>query len=104
MKAAYEEDMAQARTRANDIVANAQKNANAQSEEILKEANRQATAIKVKAENDIAQEKKKAVNEIKNEIGAIAMDIAGKVIEREISESDHQKLIDEYIKNVGEAS
>ena len=104
MKTAYEEDMAQAKNRANDIVANAQRNANAQSEEILKEANRQAVAIKVKAESDIAQEKKKAVNEIKNEIGAIAMDIAGKVIEREISESDHQKLIDEYIKNVGEAS
>lgn len=104
MKSEYEQDMAQAKSRANDIVANAQKNANAQSEEILREANRQATAIKAKAESDIAQEKKKAVNEIKNEIGSIAMDIAGKVIEREISESDHQKLIDEYIENVGEAS
>ena len=52
----------------------------------------------------ILQEKKKAVNEIKNEIGGIAMDIAGKVIEREISEDDHRKLIDEFIENVGEAS
>lgn len=102
MKTEYEENMAQARSRANEIVSNAQKNASAQSEEILKEANRQAAAIKVKAENDIAQEKKKAVNEIKNEIGSLAMDIAGKVIEREISEDDHRKLIDEYIGNVGE--
>ena len=45
-----------------------------------------------------------AVNDIKNEIGGIAMDIAGKVIEREISEEDHKKLIDEFIENVGEAS
>ena len=37
-------------------------------------------------------------------IGGIAMDIAGKVIEREISEEDHKKLIDEFIENVGEAS
>ena len=35
---------------------------------------------------------------------AFAMDIAGKVIEREISEEDHKKLIDEFIENVGEAS
>lgn len=48
--------------------------------------------------------KKKAVNEVKGEIGGIAMDIAGKVIEREINEKDHEKLIDEFISNVGEAS
>ena len=104
MKTAYEQDIAEAKDRANDIVISAQKNADAQSEEILKEANRQAVAIKAKAEKDIEQEKKKAVNDIKNEIGAMAMDIAGKVIEREINEADHQKLIDEYIENVGEAS
>ncbi len=46
----------------------------------------------------------KAVNEVKNEIGGMAMEIAGKVIEREIKEEDHAKLIDEFIANVGEAS
>ena len=104
MKAEYEQNMAQAREKANDILANAQKTASAQSEEILQEASQQAKAIKAKAESDIAQERKKAVNDIKNEIGSMAMDIAGKVIEREISEEDHRKLIDEYIQNVGEAS
>ena len=34
----------------------------------------------------------------------IAMEIASKVVEREISEKDHKDLIDEFIKNVGEAS
>ena len=53
---------------------------------------------------DIAQERKKAVNEVKDEIGGIAMEIASKVVEREISEKDHKDLIDEFIKNVGEAS
>ena len=41
---------------------------------------------------------------MKGEIGDIAMEIAGKVIEREISEADHQKLIDEMIENVGDVS
>ena len=68
------------------------------------EASSQVTAMKEKAEKDIAQEKRKAVNEIKGEIGGMAVEIAGKVIEREISEEDHAKLIDEFIENVGEAS
>ena len=67
-------------------------------------ASKTLAALKQKAEADIAQERKKAVNEVKDEIGGIAMEIASKVVEREIKEADHQDLIDEFIKNVGEAS
>ena len=104
MKAEYEQNLQDARTEANQIVATAQKTATARSEEIVGEARAQAAALKQKAEADIAQERKKAVNEVKDEIGGIAMEIASKVVEREISEKDHKDLIDEFIKNVGEAS
>ena len=104
MKAEYEQNLQNARTEANQIVAAAQKTATARSEEIVGEARAQAAALKQKAEADIAQERKKAVNEVKDEIGGIAMEIASKVMEREISEKDHKDLIDEFIKNVGEAS
>ena len=104
MKAEYEQNLQNARTEDNQIVATAQKTATARSEEIVGEARAQAAALKQKAEADIAQERKKAVNEVKDEIGGIAMEIASKVVEREISEKDHKDLIDEFIKNVGEAS
>ena len=104
MKEEYEKNMQDAKNKANEILTTAQKTAAAQSEEMLKDAALQAAAMKEKAEADIAQEKRKAVNEIKGEIGGMAMEIAGKVIEREISEEDHAKLIDEFITNVGEAS
>ena len=104
MKAEYEQNLQNARTEANQIVAAAQKTAAARSEELLGEARAQAAALKQKAEADIAQERKKAVNEVKDEIGGMAMEIASKVVEREIKEADHQDLIDEFSKNVGEAS
>ena len=104
MKAEYEQNLQNARTEANQIVAAAQKTAAARSEELLGEARAQAAALKQKAEADIAQERKKAVNEVKDEIGGMAMEIASRVVEREIKEADHQDLIDEFIKNVGEAS
>ena len=104
MKAEYEQNLQNARTEANQIVTAAQKTATARSEEIVGEARAQAAALKQKAEADIAQERKKAVNEVKDEIGGIAMEIASKVVEREIKEEDHKDLIDEFIKNVGEAS
>ncbi|MCC8106840.1 MAG: F0F1 ATP synthase subunit B [Clostridiales bacterium] len=104
MKADYEQSMLEAKTKANDILTTAQKTATVQSEEILRDASQQAASIKAKAESDIAQEKRKAVNEIKDEIGSMAVEIAGKVIEREVSEEDHAKLIDEFIASVGESA
>ena len=71
---------------------------------IAKAREEAAAGIKAQAEADIAQERKKAINEVKNEIGGLAMDIAGKVVEKEIDEADHKRLIDDFIKNVGEAS
>jgi len=104
MKTEYEQNMLEAKNKAGDILASAQKTATLQSEEIIREANAQAVQIKTKAERDIEQEKRKAVNEIKDEIGSMAMEIAGKVIEREVSAEDHTKLIDEFINKVGDES
>lgn len=102
MKSEYESSIQNAHEKANEIITTAQKSAQLKSDEMIREASQEAVAIKAKAEADIALEKRKAVNEIKDEIGSIAMEIAGKVIEREICEEDHTKLIDEFIENVGE--
>lgn len=104
MKAEYEQNMREAKDKANEIVSTAQKTAAVQSEEMIREATQQAATIKSKAEKDIALEKAKAVNEIKDEIGSMAMEIAGKAIGRELREEDHEQLINEFIANVGEGS
>ncbi len=104
LKVQYETSIADAREEAAAIVSSAQKEAQARADELVKSAQAQVAGIKAKAEADIAQERKKAINEVKDEIGGLAMDIAGKVVEKEIHEDDHRKLIDEFIKNVGEAS
>ncbi|MBQ8638287.1 MAG: F0F1 ATP synthase subunit B [Lachnospiraceae bacterium] len=102
MKADYEKNLAEANASASEIIQAAKRQAVLQSEAIVKEAQTQAAALKQKADADIAQEKVKVFNQMKDEIGDIAMDIAAKVIEREISEKDHQKLINDMIENVGD--
>ena len=104
LKNQYESGIANAREEAARIVQSAQKEAQGRADELVQEAQAKAAGIKAQAEADIAQERKKAINEVKNEIGGLAMDIAGKVVEKEINEADHKKLIDDFIKNVGEAS
>ena len=104
MKTDYEQNMAGAKEKAAEIVDEATRAANSRSEELLAAAQEDARRMKERAETEIAQERKKALNEVKDEIGGMAMEIASKVVEREISQEDHQQLIDSFIKNVGEES
>ena len=104
LKEKYEDSLGQAQAEASRIVSSAQKEAENKAETLIKQAESAAAGIKAKAEADIAQEKRRAINEAKDEIGSLAMDIAGKVVEKEIREADHKKLIDDFINKVGEAS
>ena len=103
IKATYEENMRQAKAEANEILSHAQKTAAARSEEIIGEAQAQAVRIKEKASADIAQEKKNALNQVKDEISGIAMAIAEKVVERQLNEADQEKLVNQFIDNLGDA-
>ena len=101
LKDQYESSLTNAHAEAAQIVSEAQKEAQSKADAMVKEAQQEASDIKARAAADIEQEKKKAINEAKDEIGGLAMDIAGKVVEKEINEADHKKLIDDFISKVG---
>ncbi|MBQ7596594.1 MAG: F0F1 ATP synthase subunit B [Clostridia bacterium] len=100
----YEEKISTADAQADQIIKEASEKAGRLSENIIKDANAKAGALMKKADEDIARERKKAVNDIKNEISSISVDIAQKVIEREINEDDQKDLIDSFIDEIGDAN
>ena len=102
IKDTYEQNMKDAKAEADALLLTAQKTATARSEEIISQAHHTAAQIKAKASSDIEAEKKKAINEAKNEISGLAMAIAGKVVERELSPADQADLIDRFIDELGD--
>ena len=102
IKQTYEENMRQAKTKADDMILSAQKTAAQRSEEIISQAQKQAAQIKTKAASDIEMEKKKAINEAKDEISDLAMAIAGKVVGRELNDADQDGMIDRFIEELGD--
>ena len=102
IKQTYEENMRQAKTKADDMILSAQKTAAQRSEEIISQAQKQAAQIKTKAASDIEMEKKKAINDAKNEISDRAMAIAGKVVARELNDADQDGMIDRFIEELGD--
>ena len=102
IKQTYEQNMKEAKAKADDILMNAQRTASSRSEEIIGQAQAAAAQIKSKASADIEMEKKKAINDAKNEISGLAMAIAGKVVERELTDADQSDLIDRFINELGD--
>ena len=102
IKETYEQNMKEARAKADDLLLTAQRTANSRSEEIISQAQQTAAQIKLKASSDIEMEKKKAINDAKNEISGLAMAIAGKVVERELSAADQEQLIDRFLDELGD--
>ena len=102
LKQSYEQNLQEAREEAGQILQNAKKTAAHRSEQILRDAQQQVVQMKRKAESDIAQEKKKALNDAKDEIADIAMQIAGKVVGHSITGEDHARLVNRFIRDLGE--
>lgn len=92
----------QARLDAQQLVENAKKVGEQQKEEIIKAARAEAERLKEAAKKEIEQEKEQAVAQLRNQVASLSVLIASKVIEKELNEAEQEKLINDYIKEVGE--
>ena len=102
MKEEYSQHLANAKDDAKEILKNANKKATVRSEEIIRDAQEKAAAIIARADVQIEMERKRAFEEVKQDISDIALLAASKVVERELSAEEHERLIGEFIENVGE--
>ena len=96
----YEAAMATAKQTGDQIIADATRTAEYRSNEIVTEARQKATDIRRQAETDAVLERKKAEDEMKREIAEVSTQLTGKLLEREINEEDHKKLIDSFLNDL----
>ena len=102
MQTEYEAKLAAAAHTSEQMVLDAVARGHKREDEIIQQANQQARAMLEKANADIQQEKKKALNDAKDEISELAMAIAAKVVDRELNQQDHQRLVNEFIDQLGD--
>jgi F-type H+-transporting ATPase subunit b len=63
-------------------------------------ARREAQEILTRAKEDIAMERDKAQVTLRNDVVALAMGIAGKVVQEELTAEKHRKLVDAFLTEV----
>jgi F-type H+-transporting ATPase subunit b len=93
----------EARVEAESIVSRSRSDAERLKEEIKQSARAEAATILQNAERQIGLETQRALQQIRHEAVDLSVMIASKLIQRNLSKEDNEKLIDEAIRQVSKA-
>ena len=93
----YSRRIANVEEESREIIRNAKARAEAQAKDIVENAHKEASDIIAKAERTIEIEREKAPAEMRQEIVALAIMAAEQIVEKEISSTGQEAIVDEVI-------
>ncbi|OYD08202.1 ATP synthase F0 subunit B [Paludifilum halophilum] len=96
------EALTEARREAKQIIERAKAQKEREAEEIISKAQEQADRMIQDATSEIETEKEKALSELRDEVGRLTVMLASKVMEKELDSKEQSRLVDSYLKQVGE--
>lgn len=91
----------QARAEAKEIVENSHKVSAKSADDLIQAAREEAARLKETAVKEIENEKNQAIAQLRGEVGDLSVQIASKIIGKEIDAKSQEALIDQYLKEVG---
>jgi F-type H+-transporting ATPase subunit b len=98
--ARYREQLANAREEANRIIEEGRKTAEQLRTDLQAKAEQEAGATVARATEQIRAERDRVLRELSAQVGQIAVELAGRVVQKELDKTTHQKLVDEFIEQV----
>jgi len=98
--ARYREQLANAREEANRIIEEGRRTAEQLRTDLQAKAEQEAQATVARATEEIRAERDRVLRELSAQVGQIAVDLAGRVVEKELDKTTQQRLVDEFIKQV----
>lgn len=99
-KASYEASISDARGEATRIIDEAKATAESLRADIIAKAEQEARGIVERAQGEVAAERDRALQELRTEVGALSVELASRIVERELDASTHQQLVDDYIQQL----
>ena len=96
----YRSQLAGARDEANRIIEEARKTGDQLRKDVQAKAEEESRAIVARAQEEIRAERDRIFQELRTQVAAIAVDLAGRVVGRELDGRSHERLIEQYIDEV----
>ncbi len=99
--AQYRSQIADARSEAQRIVDEARQSADSVRKELIARAEADANEIRAKASDDIRLATERAKVDLQRQVATMSVELAGRIVERNLDQGTQQQLIDSYIASVG---
>ena len=96
--------MARAGDEVRGILDKARQEAQATADQLIKQAQAEAELAKQRAQRDIGQARDQALAEIWEKTADMAVAVAGKVLSKELNDTEHRRLLDAAIKELPAAT
>ncbi|MGX7031084.1 F0F1 ATP synthase subunit B [Vagococcus zengguangii] len=96
-----EELLANSRTEATSIVRKAKETAEKEAHDIVTNAHEEGRRYLEQAKREIEREREVMIEAAKNEVADLSIQIAEKIIRKELDPATHQELINSYIEGLG---
>ena len=97
----YREQLAGARDEANRIIEEGRRTADQLRRDLQAKAEEEASATVARAQDEIRAERDRVFEDLRAQIGDIAVELAARVVNQSLDKKAHEKLIDDYIEQVG---
>lgn len=97
-KQEYTSQISSAKMEAQALLKDASAKAQSRSEQILEDAKQEASHLMRRARKELEREKQRAIHEMKDEISDMAVQLATKIVRREITPEDQDRLLEEFLK------
>lgn len=91
----------QARLEAKEMIERAKKQKEREAEEIIAKAQERAERMIQEATKEIEREKEKAIASLRAEVGSLSVQLASKLLQKEIDEKGQEQLVERYLEQVG---
>ena len=97
----YQAQLADAKNESNRIIEEARATADALRRDLMAKAEADANEVRARATADIEAAKDRAMSELKTQLTQLTIELAEKVVRRNIDRDANAALIDDYINSIG---
>ena len=99
----YEARLASARAERQSLIEDGKREGRREREAIVDQARGQAERLLGNARQEAAAEVEHAREALRHEVGGLSVQVAQRILEREIEDADHQAMIDDLVKDIESA-
>lgn len=100
VKAQFAAQVGDAKGEANRIIEEAKATAESLRRDIVAKAEAEAQSIVSRAQSEVSVERDRALQELRSEVSAMSVELASKIVGKELDPSAHQGLVDQYINQL----